>query len=481
MFSKKKKYYITTSIAYTNAVPHIGYALELIQADVIARFHRQLGEPVFFLTGTDEHGQKIVKAAQELGKETIDFTDQISAKFQELTKVLNLTNNDFIRTSDQKRHWPAVNMVWQKLKEKGKIYKKKYRGLYCLGCEAFIKEKDLVKGLCPVHKRRPELIEEENYFFKLSNYTQAVENLIKEEKIKIIPETRKNEMLSFVKQGLEDLSFSRPREKLKWGIPVPDDPSQTIYVWADALTNYISAIGYADDEKKFKGLWPADVHVIGKDIQKFHCIIWPAMLLALELELPKIVFVHGFITVKGQKMSKSLKNIVDPFALVKKYGAEVVRYFLLREIPASEDGDFSYQKLEQRYNADLAKGLGNLVSRVVALAEKNKADYSLKDSIKDPGLKRELRGCSEEWENSLMSFNFNQALISIWKLISACDRYIEQQKPWVVNARQKATINNLLIVLNAIAGFLVPLLPETSEKMLLQLKNKETYPLFPKI
>ena len=354
-----KKFYISTSIAYANAPPHLGFALELVQADVLTRYQRSLKKDIFFLTGTDEHGAKVVKAAERAPKTPKDFVDEISWKFKALAKVLDISNDDFIRTSDQKRHWPEVRKVWLKLKENGDIYKKKYQGLYCVGCEAFITKKDLADGKCRIHQKEPEVIKEENYFFRLSRYSKMITEILRMGKINIIPETRKNEMLSFVGQGLEDISFSRPRKDLKWGIPVPNDETQTIYVWADALTNYLSGA---------KNRWPADIQCIGKDILKFHSLIWPGMLLSLGLPLPKVILVHGFITVAGQKMSKSLGNVIDPFELVKKYGTDAVRYFLLREIPPTEDGDFTYEKFEGRYNADLAKGLGNLAARVITMA-----------------------------------------------------------------------------------------------------------------
>ncbi len=397
----KKKFYITTSIAYTNMTPHIGFALEVIQADVISRYHRFLAEDVFFLTGTDEHGAKVAKAAKEAGKVPKKFCDEISAKFRDLKKILNLSNDDFIRTTDKKRHLPTVKKVWLKLKENNDIYKKKYKGFYCLGCEAFITKKDLKDGKCLIHQREPEIIEEENYFFHLSKYSKEIENILANDKIKIIPKTRKNEMLNFLKQGLEDISFSRPRKDLKWAIPVPNDPSASVYVWVDALVNYLSAIGYVDDEKKFKKYWPADVHCIGKDIQKFHCLIWPGILLSLGLPLPKTIFVHGFITIAGQKVSKSLGNVIDPFELVKKYGTDAVRYFLLREIPPTEDGDFTYQKFERRYNSDLAGGLGNLVARIITLTGKVRTQNpKQKTAVQNLKLKREVEKTWKNWKNA---------------------------------------------------------------------------------
>jgi methionyl-tRNA synthetase len=470
--TKNKKFYITTSIAYTNAPPHLGFALELVQADVIARYHQILGEEVFFLTGTDEHGLKVVKAAEEAGKEPKEFTDEISTKFRELTKVFNLSNNDFIRTTDEKRHWPKVKEIWLKLKENGDIYKKKYKGFYCVGCEAFITKKDLINGKCKIHQKEPELIEEENYFFKLSKYSKKIEEIIQKDDVKIIPEERKNEMLSFIGQGLEDVSFSRPRKDLKWGIPVPDDDSQIIYVWADALINYLSVLDYPDGEN-FKKYWPADIHCLGKDILRFHATIWLGMLLSLGLELPKNILVHGFITSNGQKMSKSLGNVIDPFELVKKYGADAVRYFLLREIPSTEDGDFTYEKFEARYNADLASGLGNLISRTIALSEGVE--------IVNPKFQKEIERTKDEYKKALDNFKFNESLGFIWELISFCDGYIDKERPWEEKNNKNEVIGGLIFTLDEIAKLLQPFLPETSEKILIQLKTKKSEPLFPRI
>ncbi len=479
--TKDKKFYITTSIAYTNAPPHLGFALELIQADVLARCHRLLGEDIFFLTGTDEHGLKVVKAAKETGKEPEEFTDEIAAEYESLTKALNLSNTDFVRTTDEKRHWPKVKEIWLKLKENGDIYTKKYRGLYCVGCEAFITKKDLINGKCKIHKKEPEVIEEENYFFKLSKYSKKIEEIIQKDDVKIIPEERKNEMLSFIGQGLEDVSFSRPRKDLKWGIPVPDDNSQTIYVWADALINYLSALDYSNGEN-FKKYWPADIHCLGKDILRFHATIWLGMILSLGLELPKNIFVHGFITSNGQKMSKSLGNVIDPFELVKKYGVDAVRYFLLREIPSTEDGDFTYQKFEERYNSDLASGLGNLVARVIRMVTKSKSVDARYQQTKGNRLFISLiKKTQNKYKKFVENFKFNEALISIWDLISFCDKYIERERPWEEKENQKEVIGNLLFSLSEIAKLLQPFLPATSEKISKQLKIKKKESLFPRI
>ncbi|MDO8559174.1 MAG: methionine--tRNA ligase [bacterium] len=471
---KNKKFYITTSIAYTNALPHIGYALEIVQADVLARYHRILSEDVFFLTGTDEHGKKVSEAAEKAGKTPEEFTDEISEEFRKLTEVLNLSNNDFIRTTDKKRHWPNVEKLWKELEKNEDIYKKKYQGLYCVGCEAFVKEKDLADGKCPIHLKKPELIEEENYFFKLSKYADKVKKAIQSDEIKITPEARKNEIISFIDQGIEDTSCSRSKENLKWGIPVPGDNSQVIYIWFEALINYLFPEKY----------WPADIHCVGKDIFRFHALLWPAMLIASKRSLPKNILVHGFITVAGQKISKSLGNVIDPFELVKKYGTDPVRYFLLREILPTEDGDFTYEKFEQRYNSDLAKGLGNLVARVITMAAKSKIQNP-KSKINSK-FKIQINKTKNGCKKALSEFKFNETLMAVWELISYCDKYIEEKKPWSFDSAQdkeksEEVIGDLLSAIKEIAELLKPFLPETSEKIMEQIKTKKSQPLFPRL
>jgi len=477
-----KKFYITTSIPYANAFPHYGFALEIIQADVLARYHRLLGDDVWFLTGTDEHGLKTLRAAKKAGKEPEDFVSEISEKFKDLKGVLNLSNDDFIKTTDKKRHKPAVEKLWAKLDENGDIYKKKYKGFYCAGCEAFVTEKDLIDGKCPNHQKKPEIVEEENYFFRLSKYLDKVKKLIEKDKIKIIPETRKNEILSIINQGLDDVSFSRDKKKY-WGILVPKDDSQYLYVWCDALPNYISALGYAEETEQFKKYWPADIHCIGKDIIKFHAIFWPAMLLSAGLELPKTIFVHGFISVDGQKMSKSLGNVIDPFELVEKYGTDAVRYYLLREISPTEDGDFTYEKFERRYNDDLAKGIGNLVARTRALAEK----IGFKEGSAKV-IKSEIKKIEDSYKEAFNIFKFNDALRSIWDLIGFCDKYIDKEKPWENKDNSQEVIGDLLIALDAVVELLKPFLPETAKKIAKEVKrengkfkNKKGEPLFLRI
>jgi len=503
----RKKFYITTSIAYTNALPHIGFALELVQADVLARYHRLLDEDVFFLTGTDEHGFKIAEAAEKEGKKPEVFVKEVSDKFKELGRVLNISNDDFIRTTDEKRHWPVVREVWKKLEEKGDLYLKDYEGWYCKGCEAFITKRKEEKGNCINHPNiKPELVQEKNYFFKLSKYSEKIRELIKSDRIKIIPEARKNEILSIIDQGIEDISFSRSRKKFKWGIPVPsDEENQTIYVWADALTNYISALGYPES-KEFKKYWPADVQCVGKDILKFHSLIWPAMLLSLDLELPKTIFVHGFITANGQKMSKSLGNVIDPFELVKKYGStrastelsrmsspqagtDAVRYFLLREIPTTEDGDFSYEKFEKRYNADLANGIGNLIARTLTMAEnywrgvipkniKNNAETLSLGNINGMYIANFQNEIDIKFNNSLKAlanYSFNTSLSEAITAVFICDSYIEQHKLYKSvdftdkTEKRDAILYNTLEGIRHIAWMLLPLLPKTADNIFEQL------------
>ncbi len=473
---KNKKFYITTSIPYTNASPHIGFALEIIQADVLARYHRALGEDVYFLTGTDEHGLKTKKAAELVGKTKEEFSDQMSQKFKDLKQLLNLSNDDFIRTTDKIRHWPAVKKIWEKIQAKGDFYKKAYKGFYCSGCEAFKTQKELINGKCVIHQQEVEIIEEENYFFRLSKYLPKIKEIIKKDKIKIIPENKKNEILGMIENGIEDVSFSRDKEKY-WGFPVPKDDSQIIYVWPDALPNYISAIGYADDQKKFKKYWPADIHCIGKDIIKFHALYWPAMLLSLRLDLPKSIFIHGFINVNGQKMSKSLGNVIDPFELVKKYGQDAVRYYLLREFSPTEDGDFTYEKFEQRYNADLAGGVGNLLARTITLAEKSK----FKNLLAGKQIKKAAEKIKKEYKKHLTEFKFNEALKSVWELIGFCDKYINEQKPWEENKNSSQVISDVLFALDKTSDLLVPFLPDTSEKIKRAVENKKPEILFPRI
>lgn len=478
----ENKFYITTAIAYVNALPHIGHVLEFVQADVLTRWHRQKNEGVFFLTGVDEYGVKIVRAAEAAGKTPEELADENSEKFKELRNALNLSWDNFIRTSDQKIHWPVAQGIWKRIAAKGDLYKKTYKGFYCVGHEAFVTRKDLIDGKCVDHQKAPEVVEEENWFFKLSKYAEDVKKVIESGSLKIIPETRKNEVISFLDEGLEDVSFSRPSKDLSWGIPVPGDATQTMYVWTDALSNYIS--GYGGIEK-----WqehPADVHMIGKDILRFHAVIWPAMLLSAGLKLPKVIFAHGHILSNSQKMSKSLGNVVSSFELVKKYGTDAVRYFLLREFPSTEDGDFSYEKFEGRYNGDLANGLGNFVARVSALTVGQELKYTdAVGSDEELLVTGSLTGRSpffEKFKNGqvvndwIENFRFDLALASIMGLVNIGDAYVNASSPWDKKIDKEEQVKHLSYLVNIVykVGILLkPFLPETADKIIKSFEIKD--------
>jgi methionyl-tRNA synthetase len=456
------RFYITTAIVYTNAAPHIGFALELVQADAIARYRRMLGDEVRFVTGTDEHGTKIMRAAADAGTETQQFVDHIAGQVGQLASQLSISNTDFIRTSDRIRHWASAQKLWLAMAERGDIYKKSYQGYYCVGHEAFIKPSELVDGLCPLHKSKPELIEEENWFFRLSKYTDAVRNAIQSGRMRIVPESRTNEILNLLDDA-EDVSFSRPREQLPWGIPVPGDDTQTMYVWADALTNYISALGYGTDQEGM-AFWPADVHLIGKDITRFHAIFWPAMLLSAGLEIPKHIYVHGFITVDGEKMSKTLGNVIDPFALLDRYPVEVVRYFMVRELQSTDDSDFSYKNLENRYTTDLANGLGNLVQRVVTLIATKQSGVSVYNASwanENASLAAVLD--DTDYHRAFEQFRLHDAAAAVWAKIGSANAYVNEQEPWKQEGEaQRVTLGVAAAMVGHIATLLEPFMPHTA-------------------
>lgn len=469
------KYFVTTAIPYPNGKPHIGFGFEVLLADVLARFHRVLNDEVKLLTGTDEHGLKVFQTAQKEGIGFQEFVDRNSKEFQNLKDVLSFSYDDFIKTTDQKRHWPGAQKLWEECFKAGAIYKKTYEGLYCVGCEEFKNEKDLVEGLCPEHKTKPEVVAEENYFFKLTDFTDRIRQKIESGEFLITPVSRKNEVLSILKDA-EDFSVSRPSKRISWGIPVPNDPSQTIYVWFDALINYISAIGYGRDEESFNKWWPADVHVIGKGISRFHAIFWPAMLMAANLPLPKGLLIHGYINIGGEKISKSLGNVISPRDVIEKYGKsfrDPLRYYLLRYIPTTEDGDFSYEQLEEAYTADLANGLGNLVARVAKLCEKSGFEASEKVNHFDP-----------EVERLISEFKFNEALAWIWKIIQKADQRVNETQPWKLEGLElKEVLDELVSLIIDVAFNLQPFMPETSEKILKQFSGKvvSQAPLFPRV
>lgn len=477
----RKPFFISTAIDYPSEKPHLGHCLEKLQADVVARYKKLQGCDVHFSTGIDEHGLKIQRRAQKAGKKPKEFVDETSVYFRDLWKLLNISNDDFIRTTE-KRHEKVVQGIVRKIYEKGDIYKGKYKGSYCVDCESYYLPKNLENGNCPIHRKPAELIEEATYFFRMSKYQKQILNHIKENKDFIVPESKRNEILNRLKEPLRDLSISRAT--VKWGIPFPLNKKFTLAVWPEALMNYLTTLDYPSN--KFKKFWPG-INMIGKDIAWHHSVIFPCLLFSAGLRLPKFIFVHGFITVGGQKMSKSLGNIINPFELVEKYGADPVRYFLLREIPPTEDGDYTQEKFEGRYNADLASGLGNLTARVVTLCARLKLkEQKRKPAIKDLKLKKQIDKTRKNCHKALDNFKFNEALIAIWELIGFCDRYIEKEKPWAfdsVQDREKINeiMENLLVAVAEIANLLQPFLPETAEKILKQLKTRKSEALFPRI
>ena len=469
----KKKFYVTTTIPYANAEPHIGHALEFVQADVLARWNRLKKKDVFFLTGTDEHGSKNYKTALKQGMNPKEFVDKNSSYFAELLRELNISNDNFIKTTDKTNHWPGVVVLWKKLEEKGDIYKKKYSGKYCSGCERYVTEKELADGKCVNHPNvEIEELSEENYFFKLSKYSKKIVGLIKNDKLKISPSQWKNDFLGLIKGGLQDVSFSRDTKYLSWGIPVPKDSTQVMYVWADALSNYLTGIGYPD--KKFEKYWPADVHIVGKDMLRFHAGIWPGMLLSAGLPLPKELAVHGFLTIDGKKMSKSTGNVVSPLKLLKKYNADTIRYFLMRSIPFGQDGNFSEKEMIARHNNELANKLGNLVSRVAGLVEKHGTEKCENRLIKKLNEKK--------IEKLFDNYEFDKVLNEIFAFIDGCNEYVQSKKIW--ETKDKKALYELKECILKIAELLLPFIPSSAEKIKKQfsaweIKKKEI--LFEKI
>jgi methionyl-tRNA synthetase len=475
----KKNIFITTPIYYVNSVPHIGHAYTTIASDVYARYFRNNKKNVFFLTGTDEHGQKIEEAAKKSGQNPKAFTDEITALYKNLWKSLNISYDGFIRTSDD-IHKKTVQKIFSTMYEKGDIYKGKYEGLYCVTCENYCLEtslKDKNEKICPDCSKPLSIISEEVYFFKLSKYQNELLKYYEMHPQFLAPESRAKEMINFIKNGLNDLCVSR--KNVDWGIKVPFDDTQCVYVWFDALINYISSIGYLDfienKNQKFLENWPSDIHFVGKEIFKFHTIIWPAILLSLNLEIPKKVFGHGWWTVEGKKMSKSIGNVIDPHTITNEYGVDSLRYFLLREIPFGNDGDFSMNNFISRYNSELANDLGNLLSRTCAMIEKyfNKTitDITIKENI----LQSKTNECVIEYKKNIESIDFYKTLIDIWAVINEANKYIEDTAPWKLakDENKKDELKNVLInlfsTLRIIIFLIDPFMPETSQKMIKQL------------
>lgn len=460
------RFYITTPIYYVNDQPHLGHSYTTLVADVLARYYRdKLGQDqVFFLTGTDEHGSKIAEKAASEGKQVEDFVDENSSKFKEVWQTLQITNDDFIRTTDE-RHEVAVTKIMGKLRAsqtpKGEdtLYQGEYEGLYCVGCERFLTAKELVDGKCPLHNREPEKIKEKNWFFRLTDFLPVIEEKINNGELEIYPETRKNETLGLLKQGLED--FSITRQSVKWGIPLSWDSEQTIYVWVEALMNYLTGIGYPADEKNYQQWWPA-VQVLGPDILKFHAIFWPAILIALDLPLPKKLLVHGFFTVDGQKMSKSLGNAIDPNALVEKYGVDATRYLILSQFSFGSESDIKVSEFKERFNGELANGLGNLVARVTNLAAKYlPADTAIPEFEATR---------NEEVYQLIEQVKFKEALSIIWEMITYCDQKLEETKPWELGKTDpeatKEVLVDILSRIKVIGQLIKPFMPETAEKII---------------
>lgn len=470
-------YYITTPIYYVNDVPHIGHAYTTIAADVLARFYRLEGRSVFFLTGTDEHGQKIQQAADRRGSTPQTLADSVVVRFKDLWKTLAITHDDFIRTTEE-RHRVVVRAVLTELQERGDIYRGRYEGWYCLPDERFWMEKDLVNGNCPECRRPVEHIVETNYFFTMSRHQAWLREHIASHPDFILPESRRNEVLGFLEKPLGDLCISRPRARLAWGIPLPFDDAYVAYVWVDALVNYISAPGYSTDDTRFQRWWPADVHLIGKDILTTHAVYWSALLHALGLELPRTLFAHGWWTVSGEKMSKSRGNVIDPQDVVERFGLDPFRYFLLREVPFGSDGDFSETALVGRLNGELADDLGNLLSRTVTMIHRYfRGDIPLPFGAApgDPALTRLAGTLPDRLRRHLARFEFHKALQAIWELVNAANGYIERASPWSVAkdpARREelgAILYTCAETLRILSVLIDPFMPGTAEEIARQI------------
>lgn len=472
-------FYVATTIPYVNDKPHLGHAMLYLYADVLARYHRQIGDKVFLSAGTDEHGGKIAEKAAEAKLEPKQFVDELSKTFLDFLKVLDISNDRFIRTSDPK-HEKIAQQIWKDLSKY--IYKGTYEGWYCTGDEEFFSEK-IVKaneGICPDHNRPYEMVKEENYLFALSKFTAQIKQAIETDAYRIVPDRSKNEILALLNAGLEDISISRPTKKISWGIPVPGDPSQVMYVWFEALMNYITILGYPDG-KEFKDYWPADVQVIGKNILRFHAAIWPGMLLGLGLPLPKMLYAHGFIEVDGKKMSKSLGNVVDPIDVVNKFGTDATRYFLMRHMPSYGDGDFSWDRMEAAYNSELADQLGNAVSRTAAMI-KNYNDGAIG---KIPDAKHDVA----LFKKAIEDCRFDQALEVVWDQVRGLNQYIEETKPWeIAKTDDKNHLQEVLAIMVSnlleIAYLLKPFMPDTAAKIIATFESGKLVsldgPLFPK-
>lgn len=472
-----KKYYITTPLYYVNAKPHIGHAYTNILCDTFTRFHRFLGEDVFFMTGTDEHGSKIEKTAREQGREAKDYVDEMVPHFRVLWEKLGIEHDYFIRTTDE-NHKKVVHNILKDLEAKGEIYKSKYVGWYSIKSETFYAENELIDGKCPDTGGEVQKLEEENYFFRMSKYQDWLIDYIQKTPDFIQPKMRKNEILGFLKQPLQDLSITRPKERLHWGIPYPDSNDHVIYVWFEALINYVSGVGYTIDEKRFQGLWPADLHVVGKDILRHHAVFWPIMLKACGVQMPKTILAHGWWTLAGAKVSKSSGNIVDPVELIEKYGVDAFRYFLLNEVTVGQDGAYSEDLLAERYRTDLANDLGNLFSRTLSMVGKY-FDGVLEKPPSDISTEPLIQSTYQlYWEvrQAMLGHNPRQALSPIWRVIRKANQFVDEKKPWSLakhDQKRPELVTCMFVLTDCLAHLaclLQPFLPETAKKMLERLQ-----------
>jgi methionyl-tRNA synthetase len=474
--SDHKPFYITTTLPYLNAKPHVGFAMEIVRADTIARYKKLLGYEVFFNTGTDEHGQKIYQSAIDAGQDTQDYVDGVAEEFRGLKEKLGLLDElTFIRTTD-KHHKSAAQEFWKRCADNGFIYKKSYNGLYCVGCELFYTEKDLEDGVCPIHKTQVEQIEEENYFFKFSAFEKRLLDLYASRPDFVVPDFRLKEIATFIKNGLEDFSISRLKEKMPWGVPVPGDDEHVMYVWFDALTNYISTLGWPEDATNFEKFWlnGTPVQYAGKDNLRQQSAMWQAMLMAADLPNSHQIVINGFINSGGQKMSKSLGNVINPYDIVEEYGTEALRYYLLRHLHAFEDSDMTMEKFAEAYNANLANGIGNLASRLLNLGEKN---LDTAPEISDMTI-------PDDWKEAIGSYRIDRACDIVWRWIGELDAEIAEKEPYkLVKTDPEAAqemLREMLLKLYTIARMLNPILPETSQKIkdLVKANKKPTEPLF---
>jgi methionyl-tRNA synthetase len=463
------RYFLTTAIDYVNSRPHLGTAYEKITADVIARYHRLKGDDTFFLMGNDEHSQNVFKRAQEQGKDPLTYCDEMERAFRETWAGLDISYDDFIRTTDRRRHFPAVRAMAQACLDNGDIYEGVYEGHYCVGCEEFKPEKDLVEGLCPIHKTKPEWIREKNWFFRLSKYRQPLLDHYAAHPSFIEPEIRRNEILRFVEGGLEDLSMSRAGQS--WGIPLPFDEKSVVYVWFDALINYAAAVGLGWDEARFRAEWPATLHIVGKDITRFHCVIWPAMLMSARRPLPGQVFGHGWVFFKGERMSKSLGNIVDPLDAAKRFGPDPLRLYLTKEVPYGGDGDFTWERFEEKYNADLANNLGNLVNRVAAMSDRYRQGRLPASGPRSSALTAAAEQALATYREAMERHGLHEATAAVFRLVSATNEFVAASQPWAMakDPAQEAALTAVLFDAAEavrIAGVLLsPVIPRSADEI----------------